>query len=183
MRIRAAAAGDAVAIARIYAPYVEASVISFETEAPGPEAIGERMAAAGNLYPWLAAESDDGELIGYAYASAFRARAAYSWAVETSVYVDSAAQGRGVGSALYRPLLAILRAQGFAQAIAAITLPNPASVAIHEKFGFSHSGTYRQIGFKLGGWWDVGLLQCALAEARNPPPDPKPWGELAAAFL
>ena len=178
LRIRAARIDDAAAIARIYAPYVDGSVISFETEAPGEETISQRMAAAGTLYPWLAAEDESGELLGYAYASAFRPRPAYFWAVETSVYLAQAAQGRGVGSALYRPLLAILRAQGFAQAIAAITLPNDASTAIHERFGFVHAGTYRQVGYKLGGWWDVGLWQCALAEPEIPPADPRPWREV-----
>ena len=183
MIVRAATADDAAAIAGIYAPYVEGSVISFETEAPGAAMIGERMASAGPLYPWLAAEDEAGELLGYAYASAFRPRPAYFRAVETSVYLAPAAQGRGIGSALYRPLLAILKAQGFAQAIAAITLPNPASIAIHERFGFVHAGTYRQVGYKLGGWWDVGLWQCALAEPSIPPADPKPWREVADGLI
>jgi L-amino acid N-acyltransferase YncA len=183
MRIRAATPGDAGEIAAIYAPYVEGSVISFELEAPGPEVIGERMASAGELYPWLAAEAESGELIGYAYASAFRPRAAYSWTVETSVYVSRAAHGRGVGSALYGPLLGILTAQGFTQAIAAIALPNDRSVAIHERFGFFHAGTYRKVGFKLDNWWDVGLWQCTLAEAANPPADPMPWRAVAADWI
>jgi phosphinothricin acetyltransferase len=183
VRIRAARREDAAAIASVYAPYVEGSVISFEMEPPGAEAIGQRMAAAGELYPWLAAEDETGALVGYAYAAAFRTRAAYRWAVETTVYVKAGGHRRGTGSALYRPLLAILEAQGFTQAIAAIALPNDPSVALHERLGFFHAGTYQEVGFKLGGWWDVGLWQRTLALPAVPPREPPPWREVAAGLI
>ena len=175
LRIRAATAEDCAAIAAIYSPYVENSIISFETEAPDAAAMRGRMEAAGTLYPWLAADDEAGMLVGYAYATAFRPRPAYRYTVETTVYVREGLHGRGIGSALYRPLLEILEAQGFTQAFGAISLPNPASVALHEHLGFTRAGTYKQVGWKQNGWWDVGLWQRPLAPATTPPTEPEPW--------
>jgi phosphinothricin acetyltransferase len=175
MRVRAASAGDAAAIAEIYRPYVAESFISFETEPPDAAEIARRLAAGGDLYPWLAAEEEDGRLIGYAYASPFRPRAAYRFAVETSVYIRQGAHGRGIGAALYAPLLETLERQGFTQAIGAISLPNPASVRLHERFGFRQAGIYAQVGWKLGRWHDVGLWQRPLAAPADPPEEPRPY--------
>lgn len=172
MRLRAATPGDAAAIAAIYAPYVTASAVSFETEAPDAAAIAARMAAAGDSYPWLVAVDREDAVLGYAYASAFRPRPAYRYAVETTVYVAGEAQRRGVGGALYRALIPILEAQHYVQAIAAITLPNAASVALHEGLGFTPAGVYRQVGYKQGGWHDVGLWQRPLAPMTIPPKEP-----------
>lgn len=177
MRLRRAVPGDAAAVASIYAPYVSASAVSFETEAPDAAAIRERIEAAGDLYPWLAAEKD-GELLGYAYAGSFRARAAYRYAVETSVYLAPAAQGQGIGRTLYGALIRTLEAQGFVQAIGAITLPNAASVGLHEALGFEPAGIYRQVGYKMGSWHDVGLWQRALAPVAIPPAEPIPFSEI-----
>jgi L-amino acid N-acyltransferase YncA len=173
MKLRAATQGDAAAIAEIYAPFVSASAVSFETESPGAEAMRARMESGGPLYPWIVGEGEDGALLGYAYAARFRDRPAYRFTVETSVYLRPGAGGRGLGRRLYEPLLAILGAQGFTQAIAAITLPNAASVRLHEKLGFAAAGVYRQVGWKLGAWHDVGLWQRALATAANPPEEPR----------
>ncbi|MEA3033142.1 MAG: hypothetical protein QOH86_1158 [Sphingomonadales bacterium] len=178
MRIRAASAEDAAAIAEIYRPYVAESYISFETEPPDAAEIARRMAAGDDLYPWLGADQD-GDLVGYAYASPFRTRAAYRFAVETTVYVREGAHGRGIGAALYAPLLELLESQGFTQAIGAISLPNPASVRLHERFGFRHAGTYARVGWKLGRWHDVGLWQRALAAPAVPPEEPRPYRPLA----
>jgi L-amino acid N-acyltransferase YncA len=175
LKIRAATAEDCAAIAAIYAPYVEDGIVSFETEAPDATAMRGRMEAGNELYPWLIAEDEDGTFAGYAYASAFRPRPAYRYTVETSVYVRQGLHCRGIGGALYRPLLAMLEAQGFTQAFGAITLPNPASVALHERHGFIRAGTYSKVGWKMGGWWDVGLWQRSLAPATVPPAEPKPW--------
>lgn len=174
MKLRAATPDDAAAIADIYAPFVRASAVSFETEPPGTEAMRARIAAGGALYPWIAGEAEDGALLGYAYAARFRDRPAYRFTVETSVYLRAGAAGRGLGRRLYEPLLATLEAQGFTQAIAAITLPNPASVSFHERFGFTPAGTYRQVGWKLGEWHDVGLWQKSLASAGTLPEEPRP---------
>jgi phosphinothricin acetyltransferase len=173
VRIRAATPSDAAALAAIYAPYVTGSAVSFETDAPDAAAMLERMLAGGDLYPWLVAEDEEGAVQGYAYAAAFRARAAYRFAVETTVYLRADAQGQGLGRALYIPLLASLEAQGFTQAIAAIALPNDASIRLHERLGFAHAGTYRQVGWKLGAWHDVGLWQRPLAPAATPPAEPQ----------
>jgi len=174
MKLRAATPDDAAVIADIYAPYVSESAVSFETTPPDPSAIRARMESGGPLYPWIVGEAEDGSLLGYAYAARFRDRPAYRFTVETSVYLRSGAGGQGLGRRLYEPLLAILEAEGFTQAIAAITLPNAASVRLHERLGFVGAGTYRRVGWKLGEWHDVGLWQKALAPAGNPPEEPKP---------
>jgi phosphinothricin acetyltransferase len=183
MKLRAATSDDAAAISELYAAYVSASAVSFETQPPGAEAMRARMEAGGGLYPWMAAEDGTGALAGYAYATAFRPRPAYRFAVETSIYLASASQGQGLGTRLYRSLLETLEAQGFAQAIAAITQPNPSSVRLHEKLGFVSAGAYRQVGYKLGGWHDVGLWQRPLAPAANPPADPRPLAEAGMVLL
>ena len=175
MKLRLATAADAAAIAAIYADYVTGTAVSFETEPPDEAEIRARIEAGGPLYPWLAACDDGGRLLGYAYAAAFRTRRAYRFAVETTVYVDPDAQRRGVGRALYAALIPLLERQGFTQAIAAITLPNEASVRLHEVLGFTQAGTYRQVGYKLGEWRSVGLWQRALAPLAEPPEEPKPF--------
>ena len=185
VEIRLATPGDATAIAAIYAPFVTGTAVSFETEAPSAEAMAERIAAGAGMHPWLVAAAGDGQILGYAYGSAFRPRPAYRFAVETSVYVAADAQRRGLGRHLYGVLLPLLEAQGFAQAIAAITLPNPASVALHEAHGFLAAGVYRDVGYKLGEWLSVGLWQRPLAPLSGRPEEPRPiaavWREAAIA--
>ena len=132
VRIRLAAASDAAALAAIYRPYVTDTAVSFETDAPDEAAMQAWVGSGGDLYPWLVACDEAGALLGYASGSAFRTRPAYRFAVETSVYLAQSAVGRGIGRSLYARLLETLEAQGFAQAIGAITLPNPASVALHD---------------------------------------------------
>jgi phosphinothricin acetyltransferase len=177
VKLRAATPDDAPAIARIYAPYVTESVVSFETDAPGPEVMRQRIEAGGDHYPWIVAVAADGTVAGYAYATAFRPRPAYRYAVETSVYLAAGAQGQGLGTRLYRSLLATLEAQDFTQAIAAIALPNAASVRLHAALGFTAAGVYRQVGYKMGDWHDVGLWQRPLAPAARPPAEPKRLSE------
>lgn len=173
MKIRAATADDAAAIASIYAPYVAGSIVSFETQPPDESEMARRIAGADGLYPWFVA-CDGDEVVGYAYACAFRTRPAYRFTVETTVYVADGAHRRGIGTLLYRVLLPVLEGQGFAQAIAAITLPNEASVRLHEALGFSQIGTYEKVGFKFREWRSVGLWQRALAPLSTRPEEPKP---------
>jgi len=175
--IRLAVAEDAAAIAALYAPYVTDGIASFENFPPDETEIARRMASGAELYPWLTAWDSD-SLAGFAYASAFRPRHAYRFAVETSVYLAASAQGQGLGRRLYERLLALLERQGFTQAIAAISLANDASVALHEKCGFTTAGTYRDVGFKLGGWRSVGLWQRALAPLSDHPEEPRPFAPL-----
>lgn len=174
--IRAADPGDAAAIAAIYAPFVLSGTVSFETDAPDTRAMRQRMAASDGHYPWLVATNGDGGgVLGYAYASRFRDRPAYKWVVETSIYMAGDAQQRGVGRLLYEALLDTLRAQGFTQAIGVISLPNDASITLHEQVGFRRAGVYREIGFKFGRWIDVGFWQRELNDSAVPPNDPRPF--------
>jgi L-amino acid N-acyltransferase YncA len=178
MRIRAATPDDAAAIASIYAPYVTGSAVSFETVAPDEAEMRRRMELGNGLYPWFAAVDARGALLAYSYAAQFRPRPAYRYAVETSVYVDPEFQGQGAGRLLYDILLRTLEKQLFTQAIAAITLPNDASVRLHEAMGFGSAGVYRQVGYKGGRWLDVGLWQRSLAPATNPPTEPGKFAEI-----
>jgi phosphinothricin acetyltransferase len=173
--IRLASADDAVAIAGIYRPYVEHSRISFETEAPNAGEIVQRM--TNPIHPWLVAE-DDGRVIGYASTSPMRNRAAYRWSVETGIYLAGDAQGRGIGRQLLQAHLDLLERQGFVTAIAGISLPNEASVALHEKLGFTLSGIERGVGFKFDEWVDVGRWQRDLAPRSAAPAEPRPFGSI-----
>ncbi len=165
---------DAASCVAIYAPHVEAGATSFEEEPPDVSQFGERIASVLLTYPWLVAERD-GEVVGFAYACPHRARPAYRWAVEVSVYVAAAEHGRGHGRALYTELMDRLREQRFQIACAGITLPNEASVALHESVGFAPVGVYRRIGWKDGAWRDVGWWQLELAPAgEGRPPEPRP---------
>ena len=138
----------------------------------------ERMAGSRpGDYPWLVAE-EDGDMLGYAASSPFRTRPAYRWTVETGIYLFPDAHGRGIGRALLSTLVELLERQGYVAAIGAIALPNDTSVALHEKLGFFHAGTYRQVGFKLGEWLDVGLWQKELASRVASPAEPLSYAEL-----
>jgi len=119
-------------------------------------------------YPWLVCEYRD-RLAGYAYASRHAERAAYQWSVDTSIYVHSDFRRRRVGQALYKSLFRILAAQGYYSAYAGITLPNPASVRLHESVGFRPIGVYREVGYKMGAWHDVGYWELAL-QPKTPVP-------------
>ena len=175
--IRLAAADDAAAIAAIYRPYVEESRISFEEEAPDAAEIARRM---GNpIHPWLVAE-EDGRLLAFASTSPMRNRNAYRWSVETGIYVDAAAQGRGIGRQLLSAHLDLLERQGFITIVAGIALPNEASVALHEKLGFKLSGVERGVGFKFGQWIDVGRWQRDLAPRASAPAEPRHYAEVFA---
>lgn len=164
---------DAAACAAIYAPHVEGSAVSFEEKAPDAAEMATRIELYGRSHAWLVAERG-GEVVGYAYANAFNERPAYRWSASVSVYVAEAARSEGVGRTLYEVLLAGLRERGFRMACAGITLPNEASVGLHEALGFERSGLNREIGFKQGAWHDVGWFQLELAPApEGPPPEPR----------
>jgi phosphinothricin acetyltransferase len=159
---------DAGAVARVYRPYVEATVISFELDPPDEDEMRARIRLTLASHPWLVYERG-GEVLGYAYASPHRTRAAYRWSVDTAVYLPSAHHRCGIGRGLYLSLFAILAAQGYVNAYAGITLPNAASVGLHESLGFSPVGIYASVGYKMGAWHDVGWWHLAL---RPPEPDP-----------
>jgi phosphinothricin acetyltransferase len=163
---------DAAACAAIYAPYVTGAATSFEEKPPGESDFAKRIAAAQERHAWLVAVRE-GNVVGFAYAGAHRGRPSYRWSVEVSVYVEEAHHGAGAGRALYTALFERLRERGFRRACAGITLPNEASVALHERLGFEPIGVYRKIGWKAGAWRDVGWWQLQLApQGDEPPPEP-----------
>jgi phosphinothricin acetyltransferase len=168
--IRPATEDDAAQILEIYAPFCRHSVISFETEPPSLDEMRRRIAKTLPDYPWLVSE-EDGLILGYAYASKHRERAAYIWSADVSVYVREGRRRGGLGRALYTSLFDILRLQGFYNAVAGVTLPNPGSEGLHRAMGFQPVGVYRHIGYKCGGWHDVAWFQLTL---RDPAPDPRP---------
>jgi phosphinothricin acetyltransferase len=175
-RIRLARPGDAGDIREIYAPAVSSSAVSFETEVPSVEEMRRRVEATLCRFPWLVVV-DEGGIEGYAYAGPHRERAAYRWSVDVSVYVRAASRGQGVGTALYGVLLGLVRDLGCCNAYAGITLPNPGSVALHERMGFRPVAVYREVGFKLGRWHDVGWWHLGLRPRDTPPLPPRGLGE------
>ena len=177
--IRLATPADTAVIAGIYGPYVTDTPVSFEEEPPGMEEMARRMAGDGNgLYPWLVAEAE-GRVVGFASSSPFRARPAYRWTVETGVYLDPQAHGRGLGRALMEQMLELLTRQGFTTVVAGITLPNQPSVALHEKLGFVPTAIYRDTGFKLGEWRTVQVFARELAPRSTPPAEIRPFADVS----
>jgi L-amino acid N-acyltransferase YncA len=160
--VRDAAAPDAEAIADIYNHFIVATAVTFEeTEVPASEMARRMSEVQGAALPWLVALLDD-RVVGYAYASPWRARSAYRFSVEITVYVRHDMPGRGIGSALYTALFERLKARGTHAVIGGITLPNAASVALHERFGMRKVAHFSEVGFKFGEWRDVGYWQREL---------------------
>lgn len=174
LNIRVATARDAASIQAIYAPIVAHTSVSFEIEPPGVAEIERRIRHTLERLPWFVGEDGQGCVNGYVYASPHRERAAYRWAVDVTAYVREDCRGQRVGQRLYRRLLTELAALGYHQACAGITLPNAASVALHESVGFRPVGVFPRIGHKLGAWHDVGWWQCELAlAAAGAPAEPR----------
>jgi phosphinothricin acetyltransferase len=162
-------ARDGAACAAIYAPYVADTAISFEQDPPSADDMAARIERFSATHAWLVAEHD-GRVVGFAYGCPHRERAAYRWAADVSVYIAQDARGRGTGRALYAALFELLEKQNVHVACAGITLPNDASVGLHEAMDFVLVGIYRRIGFKAGSWWDVAWWQRELL----PQPDEEP---------
>ncbi|MCM3887617.1 GNAT family N-acetyltransferase [Frankia sp. R82] len=198
VRIRAAQASDAAGVRAVYAPFVTGTAATFEEEIPTVEAMQARMAAGPRL-PWLVAEAapdsgtdtdtDTGDrncqptpaIVGYAYAALHGERAAYRWSVNASVYLSAAFHRQGLGRRLYARLFAELRALGYLNVYAGITLPNAASVGLHTAVGFTPLGVYPRIGHKLGAWRDVGWYSLPLVTPLPAAPaEPRPWQPDAA---
>ena len=162
--IRDAKPADAAAIAAIYNVHVRGTIVTFELEEVGAAEMARRIAdVQARGLPWLVAIGN-GHVLGYAHAGPWKPRAAYARTVETSIYLADAARGRGFGKRLYAALIERLRAAGMHVAIGGASLPNPASVALHEALGFEFVGAFRETGFKLGRWIDVGYWQLRLAD-------------------
>ena len=175
--LRVATVDDADAMLAIYAPYVEETAITFEVAAPTPEAFRERVRLTLTKYPWIVAETPDEGIIGYAYAAPFKNRAAYDWAVETSIYLRRDIRGRGIGCRLYEELERILGRMGIRNLNACIACTDRAddpyltngSVLFHKKLGFTMVGTFHNCGFKLGGWYSMLWMEKMIS-----PHDAKP---------
>lgn len=181
-RIRLATTGHGAAIADIYRPAVTDSATSFELDPPDGAAMAGRVARILERTPWLVCENGN-RVLGYAYAGPHRDRPAYQWSVEVSAYVARDAQRMGVGRALYTSLFAALVVLGYRRAYAGVTLPNPASVALHIAVGFTPVGVFHSIGCKQGAWHDVGWFERALGPPDPSPPLPVPLGALDADSL
>lgn len=173
-RIRLATETDAEQMLAIYGPVVRDSVISFEYE---PPTLGEfigRVRSIMESMPWLVCDHE-GDIAGYAYARPFKSRDGYGWSCELSVYVHPRYHRCGIGRALYTTLFGCLAAQGYRVAIATITIPNPASIALHEAMGMRRVGTYEKVGYKHGQWLDDGVWQIELNPVTHDPEPPVPY--------
>jgi L-amino acid N-acyltransferase YncA len=180
-RLRLAAPADAAQIAAIYAPFCLETAVSFETTAPDEGQMRERIGTLTQKYPWLVAASETGDVLGYAYVGKHRERAAYRWSVDFTAYLAPEAKRRGIGTALYRVLMRICQSLGYYRAFAGITLPNEASVRLHEKIGFRPIGVYRRVGFKLGRWHDVGWWSLDLLPEEDTPSEPRSIAQIVAS--
>ena len=172
LRIRSAVESDVASLLAIYAPLVRDTTITFETQVPEHEAFAARVLEYSRRFPWLVGEDEQG-VSGYVYASPHRSRAAYRWSVGSSVFVSPRAQRTGVARRMMGVLLDALRRQGACRVYAGVTLPNDPSVALHRSLGFRSVGRYENVGFKHGGWHDVGWWQFDLAGTDE---EPRPLG-------
>lgn len=163
IKIRVANVGDAATIVAIYNHYITNTTVSFETaEIDAPQMQNRISDVLHANLPYLVAEDSNGNITGYAYATKWRARFAYRFSVEISVYLAPAATGAGIGSMLYQQLFVQLKQSGIHAVIAGIALPNDASIALHKKFGMTQVAEFKQVGFKFNQWLDVSYWQLLL---------------------
>lgn len=182
--IRAAVPEDAAALLAVYAPYVEETAVTFEYEVPGEEAFRRRIVRTLERYPYLAAEDGDG-ILGYAYAGPFHERAAYDWAVETTVYVRRDGRRRGVGSALYGALERCLAAQNILNLNACVACPARRedeyltwdSVAFHRRMGYRLVGEFQECGYKFGRWYNMAWMEKHIGPHRADQPPVRTFSE------
>lgn len=188
MRIRAAEPEDAEGLLEIYAPYVEETAITFEYDVPSVEEFQRRIAGVLARYPYLVAEKD-GAILGYAYARPFHSRAAYGWAVETSLYVSREKKRMGLGGSLHKALENVLREQGFLNMNACVAVPEKDdeyltrnSVQFHEHLGYRMVGEFTQVGYKFGRWYNMAWMEKHIGAhgpgAKEPVPFLEAWETL-----
>ena len=190
--IRPAVQEDAHALLAIYAPYVRETAVTFEYEIPTPEEFAGRIRRTLERYPYLTAQSG-GEVLGYAYAGAFKERAAYDWSVETTIYLRQDQRGRGLGRRLYGALEALLTAQNVLNCNACIALPQVedetltlASLRFHQRLGYTPAGQFHQCGYKFGRWYHMVWMEKFLGAHSLPPAPFLPFpqlGERTAGLL
>lgn len=168
LKIRPATPKDAAGILSIYAPFVKDTAVSFETVVPTIAEFEKRIETISESFPYLVCEMDQ-KIVGYAYASTHRERAAYQWSADLSVYIDPAYHRKRIATALYTALIELLKLQGFCTAFAGITMPNSASESFHRALGFREIGVFEHVGYKLGQWRDVKWMQLDLREDESAP--------------
>ena len=173
MTIRDASEDDAAACAAIYAPYVTDTAITFKSLPPTPAEMANRIAEARRAHAWLVLTDPAGAVVGYAYGMPYKARAAYRWSAEVSVYLERGRRRTGAGRALYTALFDRLETRGYRTLVAGMTLPNEASEGLHKAMGFGPVGVHERIGWKHGRWHDVAWLQRSIGVAADPPAEPR----------
>ena len=185
MTIRTATVDDAQALLHIYSYYVQNTAVTFEYDVPTVEEFAQRIAKTLQKYPWLVAE-EDGCIVGYAYAAAFRTRPAYGWGVELSVYLDCHERGRGTGRRLYEALEAMLQRMGVLNLYACIAVPEQedeyltfASERFHERMGFVKNGTFHRCGYKFNRWYHMIWMEKLIGDHQPDQPPVKPFDQVA----
>ena len=176
--LRYASPADAAGILDIYAPYIRDTAITFEYTVPSLPEFQQRIQMIQKRFPYFVCEEDH-QLLGYAYASSHHERAAYAWNAELSVYVRLQCQRRGIAGALCRSVIEALRLLGYRSLYSRITVPNPASLALHHSLGFQEEGRYAATGFKLGQWRDMAELSLILAPRQGEPEPVRPISALS----
>jgi L-amino acid N-acyltransferase YncA len=170
--IRSAAPQDAAACIAIYRPYVENTVISWESEVPSTDEMASRIASAQKAHEWLVLEHD-GQVIGFAYGHALIRLPSFNWSAETGIYISGDHHRTGHGRTLYTEVLHRLAERGYRRVFAGITQPNEVSNAFHRSFGFQDAGVYRRVEWKHGSWHDVAWMQLDLGSGdQDGPPGP-----------
>ena len=159
--IRNASASDAKQICDIYNYYVINSTVTFEEELISTKEMSDRIDKVHSRLPWLVYEKEN-EVIGYAYATEWRSRIAYRYSAETTVYLKPGMHGKGIGSLLYKALIETIEPFSIHTLIGGIALPNDSSIALHEKLGFEKVAHFKEVGFKMNKWIDVGYWQLLL---------------------
>lgn len=179
MKIRIAVKEDAYKLLEIYRPYVERTAITFEYDVPSVREFEERIMHILEKYPYLVAERN-GEIVGYAYAGSFHSRAAYGWAVETTVYVRQDQKKTGIGKKLYDALEKVLAAQNILNLNACIAYPEKKdayltknSVQFHEHLGYRFVGEFQKCGYKFGHWYNMVWMEKHIGEHSDNPPEVK----------
>ncbi len=179
--VRMATLEDAPAIYTIYEPYILNTAITFEYDIVPLEEFRKRMETVLCQYPWLVYEKD-GRILGYAYGSRFKERAAFQWDCECSVYIDQDVHRQGIATALYNCLFELLEKQGYYTVYALITYHHESSTKLHQKFGFTKVGVYPKTGYKLGKWWDLLVMEKRLRSVDEAPLKPEPICKIAVNF-
>lgn len=178
MKIRTATVKDAEKLLAIYTPYIKETAITFEYEVPNLEEFQKRIEQTLVRYPYLVAETEEGTVVGYAYAGPYKTRTAYDWTAEVTVYVDQSVRAKGIGSQLYQALEELLTKQNVVNVAACITAGNDQSVRFHEKRGYQLVARFPHLGFKFDKWYDILWLQKTLAKPQEKQAAFIPFAEL-----